>query len=135
MKRNLFVVMRAHFTQPFHQVSFVKKRANEVWGKVMFLHICHSVHGGGGCLWSLYDVTSCLAAWSHVAFQGGLCLWSHVPSGKSPSRGSLSGCGGLPDRNASLDTPPPPDRDPPYGKERAVHILLECILVVNGCSL
>ena len=25
--------------------------------------------------------------------------------------------------------PPPEDRDPPYGEERAVHILLECILV------
>ena len=34
---------------------------------------CFSNHTGGG---SLYDVTSCLAAWS----QGGLCLWPHVPS-------------------------------------------------------
>ena len=54
---------------------------------------------------------------------------------------------GLPDRGPlDRDTPPPPrtetllhkepagqraplDRDPPYGKEWAVHILLECILV------
>ena len=27
----------------------------------------------------------------------------------------------------------PSDRDPPYGKERAVHILLECILVMAVC--
>ena len=27
---------------------------------------------------SLYDVTSCLATWSHDP-SGGLCLWSHVP--------------------------------------------------------
>ena len=53
----------------------------------------------------------------------GLCLWSHVSSG-----GSLVFVqGGLPDRD-----PPgrdPLDKDPLYGKERAVRILLECILV------
>ena len=48
-----------------------------------------SMGGGGG---SLYDVTFCLAAWSHVPsggisvsrpmfLMGCLCLWSHVPSG------------------------------------------------------
>ena len=40
----------------------------------VFAPVCHSVQGG-----SLYDVTSCLAA------------WSHIPSGGSLSRGSLSG--------------------------------------------
>ena len=35
--------------------------------------VSHSVHGG-----SLYDVTSCLAAWS---FWRGPCAWFHVPSG------------------------------------------------------
>ena len=44
-----------------------------------------------------------------VCPQGDLCLWYHVPSG------------GLPDR----------DFLPPYGKQRAVRILLECILVVD----
>ena len=34
-------------------------------------HVCHSVHGGGGYL---YDVNSCLAAWSHVPFGGSLSL-------------------------------------------------------------
>ena len=29
--------------------------------------------------WSLYDITSCLADWSHVPSVG-LCPWSHVPS-------------------------------------------------------
>ena len=43
-----------------------------VWGKVIFAQacVCHSVHWGGG----LYDVTSCLAAWSHVPSRGSLCL-------------------------------------------------------------
>ena len=62
---------------------------------------------GGG---SLYDVTSCLAAWSHVPSGGSLCLWSHVPL-----RGSLSK-EGLPDRDPSRQRPPqtknPLDRDP-----------------------
>ena len=58
--------------------------ADEVWGKVMFLHlsIVHSVDGRV----SLYDVTSCLSAWSHIPLGGGgVCAWSHVPS-----RGGLS---------------------------------------------
>ena len=51
-------------------------------------------------------------------------------------RGSLSGEGGLPDRDLPGQRPPPwtetpsLDRDPLYGKERAVRILLECILVI-----
>ena len=44
----------------------------------VFRGVCLSM----GCL---YDVTSCLAAWSHVP-SGGLCPWSHIPSGKSLSR-------------------------------------------------
>ena len=79
--------------------------------------------GGGG----LYDVTSCLAVWSHVP-SGGLCLWSHVPPGGGvflSRRGGLSG--GASVRETPLDRDPPPV----YGKELAVRILLECILVVN----
>ena len=61
--------------------------ANEVWGKVMFLLACLILFTGGG---SLYDVTSCQAAWSHVpsspCSSGGLCL-----EGGSLSRESLSG--------------------------------------------
>ena len=58
--------------------------------------------GGKG---SLYDVTSCLAAWSHFPFEGSLflvpysfwgsCLWYDVPSG------------------GPLDRDPLLDRDPP----------------------
>ena len=49
--------------------------ANEVWGKVMFLHLSVILFTNG----SLYDVTSCLAAWSHVPLEESLCL-VHVPS-------------------------------------------------------
>ena len=61
--------------------------------------VSHSVHRGGG---SLYNITSCLAAWSHSGkgvfvpgsmflLEGDLYAWSHVPSWGSLSRGSLSG--------------------------------------------
>ena len=62
---------------------------------------CSQGWGGG----SLYGVTSYLATWSHVPF-----------------RGSLSG--GLPDRDT------PGQRSPLYGKEQAIRILIECILVL-----
>ena len=63
--------------------------ANKVWCKVIFSQVCfsHSVHREEG---SLCDVTSCLAARPHVPPEGGLCLWSHVPSGKSLSGMFLS---------------------------------------------
>ena len=63
--------------------------ANEVWGKVIISEACVILVMGWGW-WSLYDVTSCLAAWSHVP-SWGFCLWSHVPSMGSLFRGSLSG--------------------------------------------
>ena len=84
---------------------------------------------------SLYDVTSCLAAWSHVPF-GGFCLWSHVPSGDSLSlvpcsfRG-FSIQGSLPDKKPQTETSPQQRTPPQYGKERVVHILLECILATR----
>ena len=65
---------------------------------------------------SLYDVTSCLAVWSHVHSGGFLsvapCSFQGVSiqGGLCPGGGSLSG-------------------RPPYSEERAVCILLECILV------
>ena len=62
--------------------------ANEVWGKVIISEACVILVMGWGW-WSLYDVTSCLAAWSHVP-SWGFCLWSHVPSMGSLFRGSLS---------------------------------------------
>ena len=58
----------------FHQLL---PPANEVCGKVMLLYlsVSHSVHGG-----ALYDVTSCLAAWSHVPSRG-LCLDGSLSGG------------------------------------------------------
>ena len=58
-------------TRLSHMIFKVRKRS---MGQ---RHVCYSVHRDGG---SLYDVTSCLAVWSHVPSEGGLCLWSRVPS-------------------------------------------------------
>ena len=69
--------------------------ANEVWGKVMFLHLSVILFTGGGSRWVYLG-----------GGEGGLC-----------PGGSLSGEGLC-------------QEDPPYGKERAVRILLECILVI-----
>ena len=62
--------------------------ANEVWGKVIFSDMCHSVHGG----WPLYDITSCLAAWFHVSY-GGVSVSGpmFLLGGGLCPRGSLSG--------------------------------------------
>ena len=61
-----------------------------------------------------------------------VCHSIHRGRGLSP--------GGLPDRDAPWTENPlnrdPPDRDPPlYGGERAVRILLECILVNNDIGV
>ena len=63
--------------------------ANEIWGKVIFSRsVCKSFCSEGG---SLYDVTSCLVPGPmFLQSSGGLCPWSHVPSGQSLSGGSLS---------------------------------------------
>ena len=76
--------------------------ANEVWGKVMFLHM--SVILSTGWRGSLYDVTSC-----PMFLLRGLCLWPHVTSGGSLSREGLCP-GGL------------PDRDPPYRRAGGAHL-------------
>ena len=65
-------------------------RPHTKFGASLYFHRCvsHSVRGGG----VLYDVTSCLAVWSHVpSGKGGLCAWSHVPSGGLCTGASLSG--------------------------------------------
>ena len=71
---------------PEQKIMQLLPPANDVCGKVMFLHlsVSHSVQG-----LSLYDVTSCLATWS-MFLLGGLCLWFHVPSGGSLSLGGGS---------------------------------------------
>ena len=86
--------------------------ANEVWGKVMFSQACvsHSVRGG-----SLYDVTSCLAAWCHAPFArvsvSGPMFFPEGVSVCGPTflLGRVSVQGGSP----WTENPTPLDRDPP----------------------
>ena len=82
--------------------------------------------GEGG---SLYDVTFCLTAWSHVPSEG-LCPWSHVPLGVSVQWVSVvQGCL-CPGGSLSMGGHYPGDRDTPSTVDkRAVRILLECCLV------
>ena len=74
-----------------------------MWGKVIFSQVF--VHGGGGWgrrgMGSLCDVTSCLAAWSHVPSRGSLSLvpcsiggggrWASVHGGLCPKGFSVWG--------------------------------------------
>ena len=66
----------------------------------VFTHVYHSGYKEGG---GLYDVTSYLAAWSHVPFGWG-DLWSHFPSRRAG--GSLS-------RGVSLTKIPRTENPPP----------------------
>ena len=56
----------------------------------VFTHVCHSVHEGRE---SMYDVTSCLAAWSHVPSRGYLSLdppgqrWTETPLSRTIKSG------------------------------------------------
>ena len=60
---------------------------NDVWGKVMFLHLFVCPRIGGG---SLY-VICCLAAWSHVPSGGFLSGGGHLcQEGASVKGGGLS---------------------------------------------
>ena len=76
---------------------------SDIWWPKM--ETCSNLFSGGPQGGSLYDVTSYLAACSHVPSGGGLCL------GEVLSKGSLSR-GGL-----------------CQGEERVLRILLECFLV------
>ena len=73
---------------------FLDIRIISSWNPSVFLStstiiLCMKGAGGGGVGGSLYDVISCLAAWSHV-FVGSLCPWSHVSSRTVSVHGSLS---------------------------------------------
>ena len=103
-RQHLFIVVHIlHFYRPQRSCS-----------KVMFSQACvkNSVHRG---------VSDPACTTGHMTRGvGGLCL----------GRGSLSRGGGSLSGGSLLETPL--DRDPPpspYGNERAVRILLECILV------
>ena len=99
-RRNTLFILKicSHQAKTRSKFFTVRKRSCR---KVIFLHlsVSHSVDRRR----SLYDVTYCLA---HVPSEGATLFLADVPS-----RGSLS-------RVVS----------PLYGKERAVRILLECIL-------
>ena len=92
-------------TQTSNNPSSFLPPANEVWGMVMFLHLCVILFTGGVSV-------------QGVSVQGGSVYGGFCPLVSvwgSLSEGSLSG---------RL-----PGQTPPYGNERAVRILLECILV------
>ena len=95
---------------------------NEVGGNVIFSQACvsHSVHGrwvGGG---SLYDVTSCLAAWSHVPSRVSVSGSMFLPGGLCPGGVSVqrSFCPGEVSVPGGLCQGDPPDRDPHLVKSR-----------------
>ena len=110
-------------TYDVHSIAIFTARKRSLGQGNVFTPVCHSAHGGGG---------------------GGLCMISLLV--RLPGPMFLRGVsvsvpmflpGGLPDRDPLGQRYPgqrPPDRDPPdspllYGKERALRILLECILV------
>ena len=64
-------IANVHSLQACNGLSRFLLPANELWGKVMFLQVSVILSMGGGVL---YDVTSCLAAWSHVPSRGSLSL-------------------------------------------------------------
>ena len=113
---------------PCKECTFTAHKRSLGQGNI-FTGMCQSFCPRG----SLYDVTSCLGAWSHVPsvgevsvpgpmfLFGGLCVGVSVQGGFC-SAGSMSG---------SLSETPPPQ----YGEEWAVHILLECFLVLHGISI
>ena len=67
-------------------ISILLPPANEVWGKVMFIHLSFWPHRKGGGLWCHFLSDSLIPCF----FQRGICAWSHIPSeGVSVKGGSL----------------------------------------------
>ena len=101
----------------FHYLTFFLLSKYEVWVKVMFLHVSVILFIGMG----VSDVTPCLAAWSNVPSRGSLVTCSFGGGGRSAYRGWTI--------------------TPPELGKWAVHIPLECILVlffyseIISCSL
>ena len=124
----------------------VNYRPQRSCGKVMFLNLCHSVHGGGVCP-SMHrrshdqgglcpgSLSRGVSVW-RVSIQGHFCQGGSLSGGVSVQgglcpRGSMSGgslsrrvSGGSLSRGISVR-----ETSTPYGKERVLCILLECILV------
>ena len=130
-----FVIMASFLLLPL---------ANEVWGKVIFLHVCHSVHRGGACgcrghVWLLGGAGwgACMVGGACMRGCRGACMvvggvqracivaeWGAWLWGACVVVGGVCGCrgcawllGGM--HRTRRDTV----------TERAVGILLECILV------
>ena len=64
-------------------------KACKIWGRVLFLYVFVCSQG-----MSLYDVTSCLVAWSHIPSKGSLSLVQYYFWGDLCLEGSLPGEGG-----------------------------------------
>ena len=86
--------------------------ANEVWGKVMFLHLCVILFRGGLCMMSLHVWLPGLIFLLVGLCPGGLCLGSL--SRGDLCRGSLLG-GGVFVQGGSLSGGGLCPGDPPYG--------------------
>ena len=108
-----FEIFEAHFWI-LVGIKFITARKRSLGQGNAFTCVCHFVHGG-------------VSVWG-VSVQEGICPGGYL------SRGSLSGgalCLGGVSVQGGLCQGDPLDR-PPYGKERAVRILLECILVTSS---
>ena len=95
----------------FYNIVAFLLSANEVWGKVMFLHL-----------------SDC--PWSHVPSEGGVSVWvggslSGVVDLCLLGRSLSIGRGGKCPWGISVGRLPPP----PQSEKQAVRILLECFLV------
>ena len=128
---NLFQSVKLGF-RPFLQFLLP---ANEVWGKIMFLHLCAILFSGCVCIPACITGHMTGGLCLGVSVQGGLCPGGSLSMGVSVGGGLCLGGlypGGLCPGESLSGRPSIPDRDPPppkYGYERVVRILLECILV------
>ena len=122
--------------------------ANEVWGKVMFLHLCHSVRRGEGVCptppqtdlgggWADPTPPECRPPsqipWMQTPQPDPVPR--QTPPGRPPSppmQTSSPQCRPTsPDAERWMQTPPPP----PIRQQATVRILLECILVFHNITM
>ena len=133
-------------------MPFITARKRSLGQGNVFILVCQSFCSQG--TGSLYDVISCLAAWSHVP-SGGISVYGPMFLLGVSISGPMFLPGVSVQEGSPLQRPPgqrppldrdPPDRDPPgqrplldrnalYSKEHEVRILLECILVLSSLLL
>ena len=128
-----WTVLSIHPSSCIEQSGFWRllPSANESLGQGnIFTGVCLSTGG------SLYDVTSCLAAWFHVPFRA---VSFFDPKGWSLSRGSLSRGGLSPEAGGLCQGDPPKQRPPPWWRVGGMHPtgMLSCFDVsfLNICKL